>query len=88
MGNRATHKYNVGLNNQRNVILCLLMTEGNINTIELLELNFNTGRQRIHELRKQGWLIETVFESFIDSCGNYHPRVGRYFFRGGRNVST
>lgn len=64
---------------QRQRLLAALIEYGSITTYEAREqLNVVMPAARIMELKKQGHVIYTKYETLPDGAGRLHPRSARY----------
>ncbi len=69
---------------QRGRLLAYLQSFGSVSTLEArADLSIMHPAARVHELRRGGWTIKTVWDELPDDTGGVH-RVGRYLL--GREV--
>ena len=74
---------NTSTANQRAFILTYLEQNGSATTLDFRNAGIMAPAPRIKELREQGHIITTFFETVTDHVGVKHGKVARYLLQGG-----
>ena len=69
--------------NQRAYILSYLEQNGSATTLDFRNAGIMAPAPRIKELREEGHIITTFFETVTDHVGVKHGKVARYFLQEG-----